>query len=52
MSAADSVEMLLSELKLPSFMAHHQAQAEQGGWGFQAVGLLAEMGGRTRSPLR
>ncbi len=47
MSAADSVEMLLRELKLPSFVAHHQAlaeQAEQGGWGFRQYLLqLAEI---------
>ena len=32
------MELLLRELKLPSFLAHHEAlaqQAEQGGWGFR-----------------
>lgn len=47
MSAADSVGMLLRELKLPSFVAHHQAlaeQAERGGWGFEQYLLqLAEL---------
>ncbi|MCP3957517.1 MAG: hypothetical protein GY719_06660, partial [bacterium] len=47
MSAAASVEMLLRELKLPSFVAHHAAlaeEAEQGGWGFREYLLqLAEI---------
>lgn len=36
-TAGDTVEMLLRELKLPSFVAHHRAlaeQAEKGGWSF------------------
>ncbi len=49
MSAANSVGMLLRELKLPSFVAHHEALAEEaeqggGGWGFQQYLLqLAEL---------
>ena len=47
MSAAASVEMLLRELKLPSFVAHYAAlaeEAEQGGWGFRDYLLqLAEI---------
>ena len=47
MTAAASVEMLLRELKLPSFVAHHAAlaeEAEQGGWGFREYLLqLAEI---------
>ncbi|MCP3958146.1 MAG: ATP-binding protein, partial [bacterium] len=47
MSAAEGVEMLLRELKLPSFVAHHAAlaeEAEQGGWGFREYLLqLAEI---------
>lgn len=36
-SSRESVDVLLRELKLPSFVRHHRAlaeQAEQGGWGF------------------
>ncbi len=45
--ASESVEMLLRELKLPSFVAHHGAlaqQAEQGGWSFdEFLYQLAEL---------
>jgi DNA replication protein DnaC len=47
MNGTGTVEMLLRELKLPSFVAHHQAlaeQAEQGGWSFDDYLLqLAEL---------
>ncbi len=47
MTAAAGVEMLLRELKLPSFVAHYAAlaeEAEQGGWGFRDYLLqLAEI---------
>lgn len=36
-SSRETVDLLLRELKLPSFVRHHRAlaeQAEQGGWGF------------------
>lgn len=46
-SSRDTVELLLRELKLPSFVRHHRAlaeQAEQGGWGFHDYLLgLAEV---------
>ncbi len=46
-AAVDTVEMLLRELKLPSFVAHHRAladQAEQAGWSFHDYLLqLAEV---------
>jgi len=38
MSVAETLDMRLRELKLPSFVAHHHGlaqQAEEGGWGFR-----------------
>jgi len=52
MSAAESLPLRLRELKLPSFVAHHTAlaqQAEQGGWSFPAYLLeLCELELRER----
>jgi len=46
-SCSETVDLLLRELKLPSFVHHHRAlaeQAEQGGWGFHDYLLqLAEL---------
>jgi DNA replication protein DnaC len=46
-TASESVEMLLRELKLPSFVAHHGAlagEAEHGGWSFvEYLRQLAEL---------